>query len=224
MIKVNLKETKTASSIYTKTGTGAYENEDFKTAVGTIVKEWFEIDFKMLNPFIFLSILIKLILIAGFPIGLYIYEARVIGQLEERLESLGQKHTSLQKSLSDLKVKIESNGHLKDKSKEYDNKKEFLKGLAYSRLIVPQLLDQVQSIIPESVWLKTITVSTKEEGDLKIVGESLGEDRVNLFADSLKVIVERDSIKVNMTDVEENNNFVKVKFTLTALLLKRRSF
>ena len=224
MIKINLKNTKTSSPIYSKTETNMSDRVDFQTTVTTVFKEWFQADLSALDPFVFLYILIKLLVIAAFPVGLYIYENRIINELEGTLNIAEQKNTSRQKILNDLKQKIDSHGYLKDKSNEYDNKKIFLKGLASSRLIIPQLLDQVQSIIPESVWLKKIEVGIAEKGTLKIVGESLGEDRVNLFADSLKTIVERDSIKVNMNDIKENNNSVKVNFSLSASLLNRRSF
>ena len=224
MIKVNLKNTKTSSPIYTKTGTDISDKTNFQSAVSNIVGEWFQFDLSAFNPFILLVILVKLAFLSGFPLALYIYEVRIINQLENEFKVVQQKYTAKQKVLTDVNQKINAYGYLKDKSKEYDDKKEFLKGLAHSRLIIPQLLDQIQSIIPESVWLKRIEVTIKDKGNMKIVGESLGEDKVNLFADSLKTIIERDSIKVNMTDMKENNNSVKVQFTLTAALLNRRSF
>ncbi|MGI9548438.1 MAG: PilN domain-containing protein [Bdellovibrionales bacterium] len=223
MIKINLKKTKT-SSVHHKTDLDDSEKMDYQTAMNTIVKDWFKVDFEQLNPFLLVSMLFKLTVMACFPLGLYIYEVQIINQLKDEFKIVDQKKQSKEKTLKELQAQIAGQEYLKDKAKEYDSKKEFLKGVANSRIIIPQLLDQVQSIIPESVWLKSIQVSIKKEGKLTIKGESLGEDRINLFANSLETIVKRESIKVNMNDIKENNNSVKVGFTLKASLLNRRNF
>ncbi len=227
MLKVNLKNTKvqsskTESSISAQTGTafGSSYTGSLSATIEGIKRGNFLQD---LEPAVLLKFVVKALLILCFPFALKIYEAQQIDSLKAQKTALEGNLAEQTKARDILAKKIKSFDYLTIQAKEYDQKKETLRKLARSRLIIPQLLDQIQSIIPESVWLKTLSVKIKGKGGLSIQGESLSEDRINLFADSLKNIVDRDSISLSTRDVRSQENFVKVSFDLKADLLKERS-
>jgi len=223
MIKVNLKKTKTSLTA-PHGGRDDSDKMDFSTVMTTMVKEWVQFDISAFNTFVIVSLLLKLGAVCLFPLGLYIYEGGILNQLETDLQNHQKVHQSKQQRLSKLNQELDSQSYLKDKATEYNKKKEFLKGVSRSRLIVPEILDQIQSIIPESIWLKSIRLSIDKKGTIQITGESVSEDLINVFADELKTIVDRSSIKVDMNDIKQNDSFVKVQFNLSAVLLKRRNF
>lgn len=222
MVKLNLKNTKTSIPIYGETGQTQTSQTNFGTALTSTFQQISQLDF---SPAVILSITFKLALIACFPLGLKVYEIRIINDLKTQKKQVQATLSAKQKQVTSLEENIKKFDYLQEKSKEYKKKKDFLQGLASSRLIVPQLLEQVQTIIPESVWLKNIKIDIKEQ-KIRISGESLNEDRVNLFADSLKNIVNRGSIKVDTTDVKggKNKTINKVSFSLEAAILTGRNF
>ena len=227
MLKVNLKNTKIQSARGAagegKTGFTAGSSINM-TGLSTALGGLKSADLlQSLDPSVLLKIVVKLLLILCFPAGLKVYETWQLAELGKEKGALETNLSARAQTRDKLKKEVKSFDYLTAQAKEYDQKKAFLKELANSRLIIPQLLDQVQSVIPESVWLKNLRVEIKDEGNLYIQGESLSEDRINLFADSLKNIVNKDSITLSTRDVKGGKQgFVKVSFDLKASLLKGR--
>lgn len=229
MITLNLKKTKTSKSpIYDKTRT-EFSTSNLQTQASQISKRIFQklqsINLQSISLTMLFMIAIKILLVAALPLSLKIYELRIKNELQSQQDSASKVLATDNAKLAEVTETIKKYSNLQKKSAEYESKKKFIKQLTNSRLVIPQILDNIQSNIPETVWLKKINISLeKNKSTLKIEGESLSEDRINFFADSLKNLGERSDIKVATKDIKEGINTLKVGFSLEALLFARRGF
>ena len=221
MIKINLKNTKTSISRFggpsvTDVGTDTGQETNLSTFVDQIKR----LDLSNLETALLLKILVKLVVLCLLPFGLKVYEILNIQRLEAVKRQTEQELNDKKAAVSQIQIRIDSYGFLKKKEKEFDKKKELLSNLASSRLAIPRFLDEVQTIIPSSVWLKRIEV--REEKDSKrqvsFSGESVNEEMINKFAEELKAVVEPNSMQFNTQDIKEGENAVKVGFDIRAEL------
>ena len=216
MIKLNLKQTKVSTAI----GESSAEDDSRLSATSlTSNMEQFigQIDLSELDSGFFVKFSIKLILIASIPLAFKIYEIYNITLLEKEKTRVESVLSSKNGESAELRKKIESFSHLKKQAEEYEIKKNLLKKLAYSRLIVPKFLDQVQSVIPDSVWLTGVRVSgSKEVNKITLDGESVNEESVNNFLVYLKDVVQENSIQFSTRDVKKKGRLVRVRFNIKA--------
>ena len=211
MIKVNLNKTK-GSTIYGPQDTGLAPSG---STIFTQIKEALDEQKFVFGPSFFIKMAINIVFIACFPIGLKIYEMKEIGKLEKEEQQMKSLLTSAQGKLSTLKTELESYSYLKEKSDEFSRKKNFLKKLAETRLTVPRIVDLIQNKIPKTVWLENLKLKVFDEGhQLHISGGGFTEAHVNLFAGSLYDILDKNSITVNMQDIKEGDDVIKVSFEL----------
>ena len=213
MIKINLNKTRTTVDSETALSRGK------KTRGSTILTEFqsaLENRLREASPLFFIKILINIILIASFPLGLKIYEIKQINQLEAQKQKEENLLSQSKQRLSALKKELDSYGYLKDKLREFQKKKEFLSQLTEKRLVVPTILDFIQNKLPDTVWLKRIQVDISKEAskEVQISGESFKEVGVNIFAGLLEEMLDSNSITVNMRDIKEGSNVLKVSFDL----------
>lgn len=218
MIKFNLKKTKVSVSMsnpqaeHTALG-GSFLGKSLLTAeVGGFLGDLSELDSSF-----FVKFTIKLLLIGSIPLGLKVYEIHNINLLETEKSRVESILSAKQGESAALKANIESFDYLKKQKEEYVNKKNLLEELASSRLVIPQFLDRVQDVIPESTWLTKISVSKKgDTNQITIEGESLDEESVNNFLVSLQDIVQKNTIQFNTTDMKETGRLIRVKFNIKA--------
>ena len=216
MIKVNLNKTKSAVASYTQSRSGL---ADSGSSIFTSLKETIANKEIAINPAIFTKIIINLILILCFPLGLKIYEVRQIQKLENKKQGTEKLLAETEGRLSQLETEIKSHGHLQDQAREFEEKKAFLKELAQSRLIIPQMMDLIQNKTPKTVWLEHLKMEITEEGNrLELSGKSFHETHVNFFASSLHDILDKNSITVDTQDIKEGNSVVKVDFKLQGVM------
>ena len=223
MIKLNFNSTKTsAGPTYEKTTETGFSTSF--TSISTINQDIIS-QLKVVEPRVLVVILLKFLFILAFPVCLKVYEVIHIRELEA-VKVVAQKNLDKKKqNLQKVEKEIASYSYLDNKSAEFESKKDFIKKLSESRLIIPRTLDSIQTNIPKTVWLKGVEVAVgKDKSVLKIKGESLTEDSVNSFADSLKSFVDRPSIKLTTRDIKEQGSTVRVSFDLKADMLSGRGF
>lgn len=216
MIKVNLNKTKNSVIYNTKDKEVTSVDSVFSTVVSKL-KSQGTVDF---NTTLMAKITVKLILLLCFPLGLKAYEINQINQLETLKQQKEELLNTTNQKLSQLKDELTSYDYLQAKAKEYEGKKNFLKELAESRLIIPRTLELIQSKVPNTVWLNNLSLRlSKEEGQkLSLSGQSFNEAHVNFFAHSLRDILNKNSITVDTHDVKEGDSVVKVNFKLNAVM------
>ena len=212
MIKFNLNKTRSSVASNTALTDGKTKASTILTDLQTALGE----KIQSAGPGLIIKIALNLILIACFPMGLKIYETREINKLKAQKNKEELLLNTAKQSLSALKAELDSYGYLKEKSEEFERKKEFLSRLAEKRLVIPRILDFIQDQLPNTVWLKRVDVdiSDKENKRIEISGESFKEVGVNVFSGSLEQILDGNSITVNMRDVKEGESIVKVSFDL----------
>lgn len=217
MIKFNLKTTKV--SAVTAVNEESFESTTLgKSLAATDIQSILgRIDLSGLDAKFFVQFSVKLLLVASIPFGLKVYEIYNINLLEKEKQSVESVLSSKQSESTQLQNKIEGFNDLKKQAQEYENKKSLLRELAHARLVIPKFLDQVQSVIPESVWLTGLTVTKGEHiNSITIDGESLNEESVNNFLGHLQDVVQKNTIQFNTHDVKETGRLVRVKFNIRA--------
>ena len=212
MIKINLNKTRSGvdtevSSRKSKTKATSSVLTGFQTAL--------EEKLSSFGPSFYIKIVVNIICILCFPLGLKVYEVKQINKLKAQKQKEELLLNQANQKLTVLKNKLNSYGYLKEKSKEFEKKKQFLSQLTKERLIIPSILDFIQDHLPNTVWLKNIEIDVSEKKkNIKISGESFKEAGVNIFARTLEQILDENSITVNMRDVKEGNSVLKVSFDL----------
>ena len=220
MIKINLNKTKVG-----KDNTMSFQETQETGLAGpgstiiTKIMDGLKSSTAEITPGDITKIVFKLLIMASFPLGLKYYEITQIKELEAKKKQADQLLVQTNQKLGEIKKKLDSYGDLQNLSKEFVEKKDFLKNISSSRLIVPRTLDLIQAKLPESVWLKTIKINLSEDDKahaVSISGEGYRESNVNFFAISLKEILKKDSIIVNTNDIKDgsSDSILKVQFDL----------
>ena len=215
MIKVNLKKTKTSNTQHTKARTGVGQ-----TFTGT-VKEVQQImnQFGLDSGLVF-KVLFKLLLIGCFPLALKIYEKRKVGDLRKEKNQQEEILNQANQKLSAIQQQLNSYDYLQEKSKEFHEKKEYLKQLAAKRLVIIKTLDALQDNIPKTVWLDRLSMRVEKGGKMiEISGKSFSESNINAFAGNLTEVLDQNSIVINTRDIKEGGSIVKVEFNLKATVI-----
>ena len=216
MIKLNLKHTKVSTAVG-ESSADATSRLNATSLTSNMEQLIGQIDLSELDSGFFVKFSIKLFLIASIPLILKIYEIYNITLLEKEKNKVESVLSSRNGQSSGLQKKIESFSHLKKQAEEYESKKSILKKLAYSRLIIPKFLDQVQSVIPDSVWLTGVRVSgNNDTNQITLSGESVNEESVNNFLVYLKNVVQENSIQFNTRDIKKKGRLVRVQFNIKA--------
>ena len=187
----------------------------FSTVITTALKNVKDRGMGEINAAVVIKIVINFVLILCFPLGLKAYETHQINKLEKEKTLKEKLLASTNEKLSHLENELKSYDYLQEKAKEYKKKKEFLKHLAESRLIIPRTIDLIQNKIPKTVWLEQLKLEISEEGQkVHISGKSFNEAHVNFFANSLHDVLDKNSITVETQDIKDGNSIVRVNFNL----------
>lgn len=218
MIKINLNQTKAGKentlSFQETQETGLASSG---STIATKIMDSLKARTAEITPGDITKIVIKLLIMASLPLGLKYYEITQIKELESQKQKADKVLIQTNEKLSKIKTKLDSYGDLQNLSKEFVEKKDFLKRISSSRLIVPRTLDLIQSKLPETVWLKTIKITLSNDDEshaISISGEGREETNVNAFAISLREILNQNTIIVDTNDIKDSNDETKVQFDL----------
>lgn len=127
--------------------------------------------------------IIKIVLMLGFVLVAYFYRSHVIGQLELQTQSLSQQESILQE---ELRLKTEQAGskvELEEQARELKNRLEVIKNLSKGRIKEVRALDYIQSVVPEQVWLKSISY---QQTQMLLRGNSSADGDLAQFFKSLE--------------------------------------
>ena len=214
MIKINLKQTKISKEGYETKSTGMAA-----TGGSTVITELFDqvkkFQLDSLEAEIVVKMIINIILILCFPLGLKIYEINQIKALEKVKKQQDDLLILANQRLSNLSKELEGYAHLHGKAEEYQTKKAFLQKIAEDRIVIARTLDIIQNKTPETVWLNRLNLELLEENTkVFLSGKGFREADINVFADSLKDLLDKNSIIVNTSDVKDGNSVTSVEFNL----------
>ena len=221
MIKVNLKNTKTAISRFGYSEPGTEPGLTEKTQLSTVLMQLKKLDVSGLDTGFLLRVLFKVMFLLTLPFALKVYEVINITRLENMKKKADAELMAKKTKVNQIQSRIDAYDYLKKKEEEFNKKKTLLSELASSRLVIPRFLDEIQTSIPPSVWLKKVQVDSeqKEKRTVSFSGESLNEETINIFVEELKGIVDANSIQMNTQDLKEGDISVKVRFDIKAEIL-----
>ena len=213
MIRINLKKTKTSISRFSRVTAAGTEGAE-ETGLSALKTQLSSIDLSQLPTDILLKIVIKLAIVCSFPLGFKIYEITNLQKLEKIMDAENAVLKQKEAEIAAVESKIKNFSHLQAEEDEFNKKKELLSDLAASRLIIPSFLDEIQTIIPDFVYLTSIVVSPEQQGqrNVAIAGEAVSDESINKFADELKNIVDSDSLKLNSNDTGKE----RIRFNITS--------
>ena len=172
----------------------------------------------------FLSLGVKLAVIALAPLGLIFYEKydreRLIKQREQVNSELSAKNQELQK----LTAELASYKGAHTKNKEFQNKLKVLKTLAQERVMVIRVLDSVQEAMGraseqdnmnEFMFFNTVSIRGNR---LTIAGSASKEDVIDEFVEKLQ---RQDTVyhSINWEDVVSNQQTKIKNFRITGEII-----
>ncbi len=219
MIKVNLNKTRSSTVYRTQKTELSPLAASLSTAVSTILTN-IKDQRMSLNTTLAVKVMINIILVLCFPIGLKAYEINQKNKLKSEKAQKEKVLATVNEELAILENELKNYDYLQERAEEFKEKKEFLKQLAESRLIIPRTIDLIQGKIPKTVWLESLKLKLSEERGqkLEISGKSFNEAHVNSFANSLHDVLDKNSITVDTEDIKEGGSVIKVKFHLKGVI------
>lgn len=220
MIKVNLKNTRTSISRVGFSETALTERIQKGSSVFTALSQMKNLDLSQINSALLLTILVKMVFLLSIPFGLKIYEIMNIEKLGVKKKAVQMKIKNKNSAVSQIQNSIDQYNHLKQTENEFNSKKNMLSILASTRLIIPRFLDEIQTIIPPYVWLKSIAIGSEnnDKREVTLSGEGVNEEIINNFVENLKLSVDANSLQLNTKDIKKGENSTKVEFHIKAVI------
>lgn len=130
--------------------------------------------------------LIRLVIIALFPLVLYAYEMQNIPQLNATLQSKRQLLQALVEKNNKAKQAVEEIKKFKEDQARLQKQIDTLEGLRKDRLREVKILDNLQKDLPQRMWISRIAYTGAK---MTISGQTIGDAELSTFMDSLSASV-----------------------------------
>lgn len=163
--------------------------------------------------------LVHILVMLILPVALYVYGAQARPEKEQQIQSLNGQIAELT-SFNDKQVAIVNEiQKIENDEKDVEKKIDAISALTQGRLVEIKVLDLLQSIIRDKMWIKLIEVDNSK---VVIEGMAQTEMDVSLFLDDLtKNVLLRDvRLFESQQEQYEGQNFSK--FKITAMLEKSK--
>lgn len=196
MIKINLIKSKVAAAL---PEVGVHEFSSEKEGRGPSSTD--------------ILLLKNLIIICIFPAALYFYQSQVESQLTYQKRKVSNEQNRIQQELIQKKQFKTQLDELAKKLEVTQKKYEALVNLPKDRLLEVKMLDTIQSIIPEKVWLNQLNY--RERG-LELYGTASSDDDLNGFTKALESRPIFKDVVLRRAKDEKNNSGVVKSFYITS--------
>lgn len=172
--------------------------------------------------------LVHILVICILPVALYVYGAQAKPQKEREIQSLNSQIAEFT-AFNDKQTAIVTEiTKIKSDEKDVENKIHEISNLTQGRLVEIKVLDLLQTIIRDKMWLKQISVDTQTDkndiaiSNFSIEGMAQSEMDVSIFLDDLtKNVLLRDVRLIeSQQEVYEGQNFSR--FKIAAVLEKSK--
>jgi type IV pilus assembly protein PilN len=161
--------------------------------------------------------LIKLIIIILFPMALFYYESENIPQLKAEQASLQTKYKKLKEYNSQLKESADEIKKLQEDQARIEQQIERILKLSKDRLTEIKMLELIQTMIPERVWLSKMTVSTEK---VNLSGIAMSDYDLSLFHEALSTSAYfKDVVLKGATAADVEKDAIK-KFEIDCVMEK----
>jgi type IV pilus assembly protein PilN len=154
--------------------------------------------------------LIQKIIILLLPsVALFAWENISVPQKQQALTGKQKQISEITKKIADTKVKTAKFPEAEKNFKNVSIKIELLEKLRKSRKLEVKVLDNLQRVIPEKVWISRLEIS---DGHLSISGSSLTDIALTSFMDSLaKSVFLKDVSLVRASEAGDDFTGLTVK-------------
>jgi type IV pilus assembly protein PilN len=161
--------------------------------------------------------LVKLIVMFLAPLALYIYESQNIPTIRAELMSKSQKLQELQAFNAKAENSVKEIKKFKEDEKKIQARISVLEKIAKDRFREVKILDLLQQVIPEKLWLNRIDI---KEGKILLAGMSFSDIDVSTFMDSLsKSVFLQDVVLISSQEQIQDGMTLK-KFEISCVLDK----
>lgn len=167
-----------------------------------------------------MDLILKIILLISFTIVLTYWENYRIGLLKEKRNQL---KLEMEQTSTQVKEKKKNISHADEISKEIDEsekKKSVLISLAKRRTQLLKVLDHLQNVTPERLWLSSIQYQPKNAKELKMKGRSFSNENISLFIRDLESGGLLENINLERSFYNRSQNINILEFELTCQLRK----
>ncbi len=160
----------------------------------------------------------RLLMIFLFPGLLIVYEQINIPELQGKLKQTQQKLQELQTFNTKAANAVQEIKKFKEEEAKINSSIKVLERISKERLREIKILDLIQQVIPEKVWLSKIEVN---DGKMLISGNALSDYDVTSFVDQLSNSVFLHEVSPpNSSEIEVEGVKIK-KFEITCMLEKK---
>ena len=173
--------------------------------------------------------LVHILVIAIIPVALYVYGAQARPQKEREIQSLNSQIAELTAFNDKQNAIVTEITKIKTDEQDVEKKIQEISNLTQGRLVEIKVLDLLQTIIRDKMWLKLIDVDTEPVlntnttvSKFTIEGMAQSEMDVSMFLDDLtKNVLLRDvQLIESQQEQYEGQNFSK--FKIAAILEKSK--
>ena len=167
-----------------KTGKDQYDSDTFVDDV--VMDEGTEEGFRIsLEARDVVAIAIRLVVCASAVVGLMFWEQKTIRELNIKNQQASSELDKLKSEKGDIEKQITGFDYVSGKSEEFMKKMEVMQGLAEVRLLAVEGLDQIQTALPEKVWLERVSF---RGSTFTIDGVALNDMDIQIFVKSLEEV------------------------------------
>lgn len=165
-----------------KTSKDQYDSDTFVDDV--VMDEGTEEGFRIsLEARDVVAIVLRLVVCASVVVGLMFWEQKTLRELNIKNQQARSELDKLKSEKGDIEKEITGFDYVSGKSEEFMKKMEVMQELAEVRLLAVEGLDQIQTALPEKVWLERVSF---RGSTFTIDGVALNDLDIQIFVKSLE--------------------------------------
>lgn len=159
--------------------------------------------------------LTKLLIILLAPAGLYFYEQQNIPTIRNELVRKQQLLTELQTYNAKAEGSVNEIKKIKEDERKIQSRISALEKIAKDRFREVKVLDLIQQVIPEKVWLSRVDI---KEGKILLAGFSMSDIDISTFMESLSKSVFLQEVVLVSSSEHIQNGLTLKKFEISSIL------
>lgn len=126
--------------------------------------------------------LLRLLLICVFPFGLWMYQESTVPDLIKERDAETQKLQQLRSYNAQMEKSVQEIKKFKDDEAQLQARIGYMEKLAKDRFREIKVLDLIQQVIPEKVWLTRVESG---DGRITVQGQAMTDFEISSFMESL---------------------------------------
>ena len=167
-----------------------------------------------IDPKDLIGFLIRLVFCFVGVFVLKYFEQENLSKLKGQKAIVSEELNTLQAEEKKLTTQVDTFGKMKERSKEFNNKLNIMQKIANNRLSAVTGLDQIQSVIPEEVWLEKVAFKDRK---FELQGYSTTNKQIQNFVEKLEQTNLFSTVGLERV-AEDRSKRRRRSFTVTSIL------